>query len=258
MDKINLAILGYCENETRKILSDIMTDFERQCEDPKYTELLQSIIDSYQNTELSKEIRVSNRSLNLELQQVIPRQQVDNTGCISKIQSGARKGEMCGAKIHLNSLCKRHSPKEDENKCSFIMEKGVKIGQPCGKCIPFGELFCAKHKTNQCKHVSECGKVCNQPISIYSKAESSCRVHLIEELQIDTSKFVTYTNKFGNTEHKYSGFIFENGKVVGIQNTNGTTSTVLNENDFECVIKYGLPIDDFFKNQLIDYLNKKK
>lgn len=139
-----------------------------------------------------------------------------------------------------------------DDKCMFILQKGKKIGMMCGCAVKTGEKYCKKHKPVHC-----C--LCCEPISVHSPSEMYCRVHLKNELNLGNQKFLTYTNKFGNIEHKYSGLVFDiNKKVVGIQNSIGTITNSLSDSDLECVIVYGLPIDECFQEQLIDYLNRKK
>lgn len=193
--------------------------------------------------------------------------------CTSIIKSGMRKGQSCGIKVHADGLCKRHQPKVcvessgnagisptngAEEKCPALLKVGVRKGQICGACVPNGEIYCGKHKVVKCMFKLENGDYCGRSISLHSTSQTHCRIHVKNELSLDTRKFVTSLNRFGNMEHKYSGLVFENKKVVGAQHPTGTIVSNLNDDDLECVITYGLPIDPCFSSQMSDYLNKRK
>ena len=193
--------------------------------------------------------------------------------CTSIIKSGARKGNICGSKVYADGFCKRHQVKgctsgvtsitsatatSSEEKCPALLKAGVRKGQICGACVANGETYCGKHKVVKCIFKLENGDCCGRSISLQSPSETHCRIHVKNELSLDTKKFVTSLNRFGNMEHKYSGLVFENKKVVGAQHPSGTIITNLNDDDLECAIIYGLPIETCFITQMTDYLNRRK
>lgn len=65
--------------------------------------------------------------------------------CHYKLISGPRKGHFCTEKAAENSqnFCEKHQ-KLVENVCEFVMTKGPKKNQPCGKKC-WNDGFCAKH-----------------------------------------------------------------------------------------------------------------
>jgi len=263
MWRINEVILLAFREEIANKLDNIMTDFQSECKDEKAVQLLNRII-SVHNCELSS---ISTKDI-VEKMVKEPQKEFEKDpekeghekkeGCVQLMKSGKRKGEMCGGKITANELCGRHQPKVplSDTRCETIMKAGTRKGQACGGKVALGSLYCTKHRLVKC--VYKDGLVmCGKPISKCSTSESFCRIHIRDELGIDTSKYVLYLNKHGNREHKYSELIFENRVVVGKQNENGTTSMALTYDDLECVKIYGLPLAENFHAQMNDYLKRK-
>lgn len=294
MDSIQDAIRDYIQLAITDVLENIMTDFEAESKDERANSLLRRLVEYYMNnvedtprikthvSPLGNEKTVlmvapisSTSHAPLTSSDVCAVHTVDdknfsttdrvdnaNKACSALMKSGKRKGQLCGAKVSDSTgMCKKHQPrveKTGDTKCMALMKSGTRKGQPCGVAIASGELYCSKHRITKCIFKKPDGNQCGWSISRCSPSESYCRIHIKDELNLDVKSFVLYTNKFGNKEHKYSGLVFEDRKVVGAQNPTGTVTTFLNDEDLECVRVYGLPLCDNFMEKMKDYLNRKK
>ncbi len=166
--------------------------------------------------------------------------------CTTIMKSGARAGQMCMKPAINNGKCGRHGGATEQKNyggtCEMIMKSGVRMGQPCGAKTLVGEIYCNRHKKKSCIF-SVCGKPCGQPLSDFSPTQSYCRIHLIQELSIDTSNYVLTINPFGQKEHRWTGMIFDDGKVIGKKGDNGMIDAALNDEDLKAIIYYRLPPD---------------
>lgn len=264
-DRIHQAIDEYISSERENLLDDIFYDFKCECKDSKAIAILDTIIGYYRERSPASTPGERKKTPVLHpkdtpIDPIPPSTIGDHATCVSLIKSGVRKGQVCGGKIHANGMCKRHQPKVlmSEEKCPALMKAGTRKGQVCGARVANGDTYCGKHKITKCIFKLESGDCCGRSISHCSPTETHCRIHVKNELGLDTKKFVTVLNRFGNMEHKYSGLVFENKKVIGAQHPTGTIVSNLNDDDFECVIAYGLPISSCFSTQLSDYLNKRR
>lgn len=275
-DRIHQAIDDYCTSERESLLDDIFSDFCDACKDTKAVAALEQIIGYYREhspastpgTPGSHRPRGQRTPPTTDRSPVITSTSappvstapIDGNLCVSIIKSGVRKGQACGGKVHANGLCKRHQPKVplSEEKCPALMKAGARKGQVCGSRVANGDTYCGKHKITKCVFKLPSGDCCGRSISHCSPTETHCRIHVKDELGLDTKKYITMVNRFGNMEHKYSGLVFENKKVIGAQNPTGTIATNLNDDDLECVIVYGLPLDPSFSTQISDYLNRRR
>jgi hypothetical protein len=279
-DRIHQAIDDYCTYERESLLDDILSDFRDACKDAKVILALEEIIGYYRGhspastpgTPGVHRVRGPRTPPTGDNSPIIapslpPDAPVGPSApsapsetCVSLIKSGVRKGHACGGKVHAGGLCKRHQPKValSEEKCPALMKAGARKGQVCGSKVANGDTYCGKHKITKCVFKLASGDCCGKNISHCSPTETHCRIHVKNELSLDTKKFVTALNRFGNMEHKYSGLVFENKKVIGAQHPTGTIVTNLNDDDLECVIVYGLPIDTCFSTQMTDYLNRRR
>lgn len=241
MDKIVKQIELFHQTKLREHLAQLLLTFKTRCPDTGAHAILEELIGG--NLNVNTGDKVTPLSL----------------GCTAIMKSGARKGQACGAKVLNGVTCKRHTKVENtsDEKCPAINKGGVNKGQVCGKPVVNGNLYCQKHCITKCKFM--CGdKECGRSISPFSPTLSMCRIHLIDELNLDTTKFVLYTNKFGNIEHKYSGLVFTDRKVNGAQHPGGYVIAELTDDDFECIKRYGLPICEHYKEEMINYLNKER
>ena len=238
-DRIHRAIDDYLTHERINLLDSILTDFKEECKDQKTIEKLENILNYYRGK--SPQSSVASSPARCFTSAPIFHT-IDFKPCNAIIKSGMRQGQMCGSKASLNGFCKRHekSDKTEKTEKSDKVDKGgvQEVKKRCTFCI-------------------EEGKICGKPISIHSPSDSYCRLHVKDELSLDTKKYIISLNKFGNMEHKYSSLVFENKKVIGSQHPSGTITNTLNDEDLECVLVYGLPISDEFKPQMASYLNRK-
>jgi hypothetical protein len=240
----------------------VCNDFEQECKDKTSIDILQRLITCWQYpripqtpvTRKSEPVPVPQNPILCTDEEPVKSEEIVKT-CQVPMKSGLRKGQPCGGKIvEGQQTCKRHQEKQpSDHTCQIQMKTGVRKGKPCGGKIAVGELVCGKHKNIKCIHKDENGK-CDRPISKNSLSDSYCRVHIKDELCIDVSRVILYTNKFGNKEHKYSELIFEGGKVIGKQNQDGSTLRALNDDDLECVKIYKLPLDEEYHAKMIQYL----
>ena len=260
------AIDEYIQIVREELLDEIFQTFQNEYDDAKAIAALEQTISYFRgkspvSTPENSKVKIT-PPLRPDVPLVnIPSEEVHLTEskCTSILGSGIRKGQACGGKVHMNGMCKRHQSKVplSEEKCPAIMKAGARKGQICGARVAQCETFCGKHKVTKCVFKVG-GEFCGKSISINSPSETHCRIHIKNELNLDTKKFITAVNRFGNMEHKYSGLVFENKKVVGAQHPAGTIVSNLNDDDLECVILYGLPIDTVFLEQMKDYLNRRK
>lgn len=232
-DRIHLAIDDYITQERINLLESILKDFSNECNDQKTIEKLENVLNYYRGKSPMSSVPSSPLSHHISE----PILNTVESSCKALIKHGLRQGQVCGSKSTLGGFCKRHAKTNVGEFPSPVKVQEIK---------------------KRCVFKNEDGKCCGKSISIHSISDSYCRLHIKDELSLDTKKYITYLNKFGNMEHKYSSLVFENKKVIGVQHPSGTITTTLNDEDLECVIIYGLPIDDTFKPQMIDYLNRKK
>jgi hypothetical protein len=264
---IQKAIDEYCKAERVSLLDDILSDFSEEYSDHKAIEVLERILGCYRiqspaSTPAAKKPRAVT-GVNDSEPHSQSHSEPRSESCTAIMKSGNRQGCACGLKVHANNLCKRHQPKspageKSEEKCPALMKAGTRAGQMCGAKVCNGDTYCGKHKVTKCVFKLANGECCGRSVSSNSPSETHCRIHVKNELSLDTTKFVTSLNRFGNMEHKYSGLVFEHKKVIGAQHPAGTIITNLTTDDFECVIVYGLPLDPSFSVQFTDYLNKRK
>lgn len=262
------------------IVYGILTDFKNECKDKKAVDTLSRIIDVWMDNDLdqmSPEHKKSSEpsplmtstdvqppptaamALSDPPKEVKTEPTVPKAGtCQIPLKSGPRKGQPCGGPLKGNNqMCQKHLPRVVTGiKCEAIMKAGSRKGQQCGKPVGPGDLFCGTHKVTKCVW-KEGKKKCGRPISKCSPSETFCRIHLPQEITIDKSKFVLFTNKFGSKEHRYSELIFEDKKVCGKQKADGGTLSVLSDDDYECVKVYGLPLADALVPGMLDYLRRR-
>jgi hypothetical protein len=176
--------------------------------------------------------------------------------CTSLLKTGVNKGKYCEYKAEENGLCKRHRPKVvgAGGICSFIIKTGARKNEECGAKTQPGDLYCSKHKATNCVF-DLAGKKCGKTLSIHSPSGQYCRVHLIDELEIDTSKFFKpkVPNKFGNLVHEKTGFVFEkveNELLVSKKQLSNGSFAPLDEEDYECIIAYKFP-SSFLPKEII-------
>lgn len=166
--------------------------------------------------------------------------------CTEILKSGSRKGSMCMKPVVANGKCGRHGgiveQKTYGGTCEMIIKSGARANQPCGAKTCVGESFCARHKKKSCCYLLH-GKPCGQPLSDFSPSQSYCRIHIIQELSIDTSTYTLMINSFKQKEHKWSGMIFDDSKVIGKKSENGMVDGALNDEDLRAMIYYKLPPD---------------
>ena len=267
--RILSAIDEYIHLSKEELLDDILQTFQSEYDDAKAIAALEQTISYFRvkspssTPENSKPKIPSNKQENCH---VSTEKHIDDqttvtveNKCNSIMSSGIRKGQICGGKVYINGMCKRHQPKTSlsEEKCPAIMKAGTRKGQICGARVANCETFCGKHKVTKCVFNIN-GENCEKNVSVHSPSETHCRIHIKNELNLDTKKFITTVNRFGNMEHKYSGLVFENKKIVGAQHPAGTIVSNLSDDDLECAIVYGLPLDEMFHDQMKDYLNRRK
>ncbi len=166
--------------------------------------------------------------------------------CTELLKSGSRKGSMCMKPVVANGKCGRHGGVVEQKTyggtCEMIIKSGARANQPCGAKTCVGESFCARHKKKSCCYLLH-GKPCGQPLSDFSPSQSYCRIHIIQELSIDTSTYTLMINSFKQKEHKWSGMIFDDSKVIGKKGENGLVDGALNDEDLRTMIYYKLPPD---------------
>lgn len=237
------------QEETSKSFRDLLARFRQEpVHSPEVLERLMSeLVDSPEDS-----------SENFPSQPLLtPAEEVKNNPRCCQVIVKSKNGP-CGRPLEgNNSVCSRHLPKVKTGvTCPYVMKSGNRIGQPCGKNVPPGFQHCRTHTVTKCVF-KEGKKKCGRSISRCSPGEDHCRIHVVNELSLDTSKFVLFLNKFGNREHKYSELIFEDRKVVGKQKMDGSLVPHLSEDDYECVRVYGLPLSEPLVPGMIEYLKKK-
>ncbi len=258
MEEVHVAVCKYAREEVRKQYTRLVELFEREVSDPLAREVLRRLTQT-----IEVDSPVSHQGESVSPSPGSPEEKHHDLkpgepSCTAVLKSGTRKGQLCRRKVFANSLCKIHAPREmSQETCPALMKAGARKGQACGGSLAVGDSLCAKHKITKCVFkLSGTRKCCGKSISKFSPSETHCRVHLIEEMHLDTNKFVLYKNKFGNSEHRYSELVFENKKVVGVQNPSGNVEAYLNDEDLECVIAYRLPVCEELKARLSSYLNE--
>jgi hypothetical protein len=260
MDEVSQAVHKYVRSEVQKHTARIVELFEKEVSDTAAREVLRRLT---QTLEVPSPVSHRNDAPSPSQESSSPEEKhfdlkPGEVTCAAVIKTGARKGQLCRGKVFANSLCKRHCPREtSQETCPALMKSGARKGQPCGGSIAVGDTLCSKHKITKCVFKpAGARKCCGKSISKYSPSETHCRLHLIDEMHLDTDKFILYKNKFGNSEHRYSELVFENKKVVGVQNPSGHIDNYLNEEDLECVVAYRLPVCEELKPRLTAYLNE--
>lgn len=178
--------------------------------------------------------------------ELIEEKKLAGSFCTEILKSGSRKGSMCMKPVVANGKCGRHGgiveQKTYGGTCEMIIKSGARANQPCGAKTCVGESFCARHKKKSCCYLLH-GKPCGQPLSDFSPSQSYCRIHIIQELSIDTSTYTLMINSFKQKEHKWSGMIFDDSKVIGKKGENGMVDGALNDEDLRAMIYYKLPPD---------------
>lgn len=281
-DRIHQAIDDFCTEERETLLQDILSDLSSEIKDPHSLEVIDRVIGYYlekraatpfspvgrmQRTGGTEKTGGTERTERTErVAQSVSENCEDSRndsvktgGCSAIMKSGVRKGQECGSKAHSNGMCKRHMPKViSDVKCPAIMKAGARKGQACGTSVGNGDTYCGKHKVVKCVFKIGEKHICGRGISVHSPSETHCRIHLKNELGLDTKTFITVRNRNGYMEHKYSGLIFSDKKVVGIQHQSGDIDANLTDDDFECVIVYGLPLSSEYNEKFSNYISRRK
>jgi len=235
------------------VLETVKTNFAKECKDETLIVALKTIIDNIiatEKTEKSPETPLKTPGKDVPIEE----------RCKETLKSGVNIGKPCPNRAVTDGRCRRHIPKENTSgmTCMATMKSGTRNGEVCGAACRGGDIYCTRHKNVKCTFKDDKKKACQYGISRSSADEKYCRVHLTEEFAINTSKFLLYTNKFGNREHNYSELVFEDRKVIGRQMIDGSINTELTEEDLDCIRVYHLPINPKFNEQMTAHLQKLK
>lgn len=267
LNRVFTALDDYIHEQIEEGMMFILLQMREDLKDDVLYDTLITHVDNYchnlfdleEKSKVKKERKKKEPDLESETEEFSPNHKPLNpNSCSALLKSGPNKGKQCTLIIvEGTTLCKRHQPKapkcESFEVCSHPMKSGVRAGQPCGAKAMYGEKVCGKHKIVKCIHQTG-RKKCGRPISKFSSSETFCRVHIIEELNIDTSKVILRKTKFGHKEHKYSELLFEEGKAIGKLTVDGGITKSLNDDDLECVKVYNLPLADEHIPKMKEYL----
>lgn len=276
MEGIISEISLYIKETLRKKYAAILKDFEDESKHPESNELLSRILALHEEDTVSLSHEHNHELFDIAspARSNVSKKEVqspahsssktDDGKCTAIIKSGSRKDQPCGLKaVDGTSLCRRHSGVKKVVSslpvgiCETELSSGARKGQACGaKTLP-GENVCAKHKAHTC--VFKIGnKKCGRPLSPFSPSEKHCRIHIFDEIKPDTSTVIITKNKDGLDYHRYSGLVFEEGKVIGKEAADGALDKTLVDDDFECVFLYKLPLSDPYIPAMIDYVKRRK
>jgi hypothetical protein len=272
MDKVISSVRELSKNEIISCINDL---YDEICETKNHTDKLEQLFDLYikkkggrlkkniikkqepvmctderkerKNSVCdSEDLYVSRQDVGIEDDVENDVREIDSTSVCTREDQCDKISEKGSEKCKEKKSVKQ---KEDVRLCDFIDDKGM----ICGKRVPLGENYCSKHTISGCCFING-RKKCGNKISLDSLTGKSCRLHLIQEFSIDTSKFIIHTNKHGNMEHKYTGIIFIENKATGVQIADGNVCELTDE-DLLCVKAYKLPLDVKYHPRMRDLLS---
>lgn len=139
------------------------------------------------------------------------------------------------------------------NSCTFTLKTGPRKGERCkGKISTKNPRFCSRHLPKGCMFRTAEHKLCNGPIVTNSNGDITefCKEHLpIDHLTINV-------NKWGHLEHKPTGLIFQDKKVIGKQG-DSKVLLPLSDQDLENIFNYSFPLDEKLMETMRDYLLRR-